>query len=72
MTHSFTVASCMTSSGKSLNLNYSGYEITTRMLYCHSWDLSGRGTTRAEDAQGTPTQNHTSPNALVYADMIIL
>ena len=31
-------------------------------------DLSGRGTTRAEDAQGTPTQSHISPSVLVYAD----
>jgi len=28
-----------------------------------------RGTTRAEDAQGTPTQNHISPSILVYEDM---
>ena len=34
----------------------------------HSWDLSGRGTTRAEDAQGTPTQSHISPSILVYKD----
>ena len=27
-----------------------------------------RGTTRAEDAQGTPTQSHISPNILVYED----
>ena len=26
------------------------------------------GTTRAEDAQGTPTQSHISPSILVYAD----
>ena len=25
-----------------------------------------RGTARAEDAQGTPTQNHISPSILVY------
>jgi len=31
-------------------------------------DLSGRGTVRAEDAQGTPTQSHTSPSILVYED----
>jgi len=30
--------------------------------------LSGRGTTRAEDAQGTPTQRHVSPRILVYED----
>ena len=29
-----------------------------------SWNLSGRGTTRAEDAQGTPTQRHISPSVL--------
>ena len=27
---------------------------------------SGRGTTRAEDAQGTPTQSHISLSILVY------
>ena len=26
----------------------------------------GRGATRAEDAQGTPTQSHTSPSIQVY------
>jgi len=30
--------------------------------------LSGRGTTRAENAQGTPTQSHISPSILVYGD----
>jgi len=29
---------------------------------------SGRGTARAEDAQGTPTQSHISPSILVYED----
>jgi len=29
-------------------------------------DLSGRGTTRAEDDQGRPTQSHISPSILVY------
>jgi len=33
-----------------------------------SWDLSGRGTKRAEDAQGTPTQSHISPIILVYEE----
>ena len=27
---------------------------------------SGRGTTKAEDAHGTPTQSHISPSILVY------
>jgi len=30
--------------------------------------LRGKGTTRAEDAQGTPTQSHMSPSILVYDD----
>jgi len=30
--------------------------------------LVGRGTARAEDAQGTPTQSHISPSILVYED----
>ena len=29
---------------------------------------SGRGTTGAEHAQGTPTQSHISPSLLVYED----
>jgi hypothetical protein len=37
----------------------------------HSWDLPGRGTARAEDAQGTPTQSHTSPSILLYEDKTI-
>ena len=32
---------------------------------------SGRGTTRAEDAQGTPTQSHIPPNILVYEDKVL-
>jgi len=36
----------------------------------HSWELSGRGTTRAEDAQGTLTQSHKSPSILVYEQYI--
>ena len=31
---------------------------------------SGRGTTRAEDAQGTPTQSHISPSILVYEEQL--
>ena len=31
-------------------------------------ELSGRGTTRAEDAQGTPAQSHISPSILGYED----
>ena len=29
---------------------------------------AGRGTARAEDAQGTPTQSHISPSILLYED----
>jgi hypothetical protein len=29
---------------------------------------SGGGTTKAEDAQGTPAQSHISPSILVYED----
>ena len=32
--------------------------------------LSGRGTARAEDAQGTPSQRHISPSILVYDEKI--
>jgi len=35
------------------------------------WEGSGRGTTRAEDAPGTPTQSHTSPSILVYEDYVV-
>ena len=31
-------------------------------------DRGGRGTTRAEDAQGIPTQSHVSPSILVYEE----
>jgi len=34
--------------------------------------FSGRGTARAEDAQGTPTQSHISPSILVYEDESVL
>ena len=33
-----------------------------------TWDLSGRGTTRGEDAQWTPTQSRVSPSIQVYTD----
>ena len=32
---------------------------------------SGRGTTRAEDAQGTPAQSHISPRILAYKEKLI-
>ena len=32
---------------------------------------TGRGTARAEDAQGTPTQSHISPSIQVYEDVLI-
>ena len=39
-----------------------------RCVEAHRVFPSGRGTTRAEDAQGTPTQSHVSPSKLVYED----
>ena len=39
-----------------------------RLLFADDRLRSGRGTTRAEDAQGTPTQSHVSPSILVFAD----
>ena len=41
--------------------------VEKRVQGLHS-DLSGRGTTRAEDAQRTPTQSHISSSILVYED----
>ena len=40
----------------------------TRRRTTNSWDLSGRGTMRAEDTHGTPTWSHISPSILVYED----
>ena len=39
-----------------------------------SWlsGTSGRGSARAEDAQGTHTQSHVSPSTLVYEDIVHL
>ena len=37
-------------------------------LSLSSGRLSGRGTTRTEDAQGTPTQSHMSTSILVYEE----
>ena len=34
-------------------------------------DLSGRGTTRAEDAQGTPTRSNISPSLGVYKGKLV-
>ena len=36
----------------------------------HSRDLSGSGTTRAEDAQWTPDQSNIPPSVLVYEDKL--
>ena len=37
-----------------------------RRVNSRSRVIAGRGATRAEDAQGTPTQSHISPSILVY------
>ena len=41
---------------------------TARKILLIDSGLVGRGATRAEDAQGTPTQSHISPSILVYKD----
>jgi len=48
-----------------LGLRHFQYEI---LPSCSLLDRLGRGTTRANDAQGTPTQSHISPRILVYED----
>jgi len=50
------------------------YTLPTSLFLCTVIDSGlvgstvGRGTTRAEDAQGTPTQSHISPSILVCED----
>ena len=44
---------------------------TLRRPEFHSRDLSGRGTARAEDAEWTPTQSHTSPSILVFEEYLL-
>ena len=42
-------------------------------IHCFRFQIlmkSGRGAARAEDAQGTPTQSHISPNILAYEENI--
>ena len=62
----------VTSPRRSLSLNVGGarvYEpqMPARVSLPGGMDLSGRGTTRAEDAQGTPTQSRI-PCLIVYED----
>ena len=42
--------------------------LTVFCTWCRVIDSGLVGSTRAEDAQGTPTQSHVSPNILVYED----
>ena len=48
----------------------------TRMSCFTKYGLAGawrgRGTTRADDAHGTPTQSHISPSILVYEEKTAL
>ena len=37
----------------------------------HSWEICGRGTTRAEDVQRTPTQSHRSPSMLEHEYYVV-
>ena len=48
---------------------YSGRDCVKSLRSSYT-GLYGRGTARAEDAQGTPTQSHISPSILVYVDII--
>jgi len=40
----------------------------SRMIHSGLVGSTDRGTARAEDAEGTPTQSHISPSILVYGD----
>jgi len=58
------------SSESALSTEHGTHKTATARLW--PW-LSGKdpkGTARAEYAQGTPTQSHTSPNILVYKDKL--
>jgi len=46
-------------------------QVTVHAIFIYNLHLSGRGTTRAEDVQGTPTQSHISPSILVYEDNLL-
>ena len=48
----------------------STYMYTYTLRYHSIVDRLRVGTTRAEDAQGTPTQSHISPRILVYEDKL--
>ena len=48
----------------------SGLVGSTDFHSSHLQDLSGRASARAEDAQGTSTQVHTSPGMLEYTKII--
>jgi len=44
------------------------YMIDSGLFGLLSWYPAGRVATRADDAQGSPTQSHISPSILVYED----
>jgi len=48
-----------------------GFLILGFRVPCVEFKFYGRGTARAEDAQGTPTQSHISPSILVYEDYLV-
>jgi len=50
-------------------LNEFSFSISTGA--CARAPRARRGTTRAEDAQGTPAQSHISPSMLVYEDCVV-
>ena len=53
-----------------VHCNIATYNGQPCLRYRQVWliDSLWEGTTRAEDARGTPTQNHISPNIPVYDD----
>ena len=49
---------------------YKPHLLCGHLLFSMALIDPGRGTTRAEDAQGTPTHSHISPSILVYEDSV--
>ena len=56
--------------GSGLRVEGSGPRVQDSVLRLQGASATGRVTTRAEDAQETPTQSHISPSVLVYEDTL--
>ena len=72
-THSHTHAHAIMSSRFCFTLMFTCDRLRVGWLNGFLWVMidSGRGTKRAEDAQGTPGQSHISPSILLYEDKTI-